>query len=140
MIEASFADSESAPALRRWSRTRQTDVAIIGGGLAGALAAVVLGRAGHRVTLLDRHAVYPSEFRVEKLAGHQIALLRRLGLLDVIAPVATRYDEVVNVRRGQIIDRTYGEQYGILYSDLVKVARNEMPSSVEVVIDRVVDI
>lgn len=42
------------------------DIAIVGGGLAGSLAAAVLARAGHRVALVDKRAVHPDEFRVEK--------------------------------------------------------------------------
>src|SRR4051812_12247540 len=121
-------------------RVLQTDIAVVGGGLAGSLAAVVLGRAGYRVALVDRHAVYPSEFRVEKLAGDQVSLLRRLGLIDSVAAKANRYDEVVNVRRGRVIDRSYGEQYGILYNDLVALMREQIPSAVDMVVDRVVDV
>jgi len=122
------------------SARHEADVAIIGGGLAGSLAAAVLGRAGHRVTLIDRHAVYPPEFRVEKLAGDEIGLLRRLGLLDCIAASANRYEQVLNVRRGRVIDRTYGEQYGILYHDLVRTVREQIPSAVDLVVGRVTDV
>src|SRR5262245_22891085 len=121
-------------------RVRRTDVAIIGGGLAGSLAAVVLGRAGHDVTVIDRHAAYPAEFRVEKLAGPQVGLMHRLGLLDSIAAAASRYDQVVNVRHGRQIDRTHGAQYGIMYDDLVGIVRAQIPLSVPFVVDRVVEL
>ena len=121
-------------------RVRTTDIAIIGGGLAGSLVAVVLGRAGHDVTLVDRNAECPVEFRVEKLAGEQIGLMRRLGLLDSVATAATRYDQVINVRHGRLIDRTHGEQYGIMYADLVAAMRAQVPPSVPFVVDRVVEV
>jgi 2-polyprenyl-6-methoxyphenol hydroxylase-like FAD-dependent oxidoreductase len=130
--------SPSAP--NTSSHVRRADIAIIGGGLAGAAAASVLGREGYRVILIDRHSVYPAEFRVEKLAGDQIALLRRLKLLDCVAAAGTRYDQVVNIRHGRVIDRTYGEQYGILYGDIVKAVRGTIPDAVERVVDRVTDI
>ena len=47
------------------------EIAIVGGGLAGSLAAAMLGRAGRDVVLIDPHAVYPPDFRCEKLEqGH----------------------------------------------------------------------
>ncbi len=42
---------------------RHTDIAIVGGGLAGSTAAAMLGRAGFRVVLIDPHTVYPPDFR-----------------------------------------------------------------------------
>jgi heterodisulfide reductase subunit A-like polyferredoxin len=82
------------PARQVFGRLHQADVAIIGGGLSGAVAAVVLGRAGYRITLVDRHAVYPAEFRVEKIAGEQVELMRRLGLLDSVAAASTSFDQI----------------------------------------------
>ena len=67
------------------ARTIEADVAIVGGGLAGSLAAAVLTRAGYRIALIDKRTVYPDEFRVEKLGGQQVDILRRLGLLDAFA-------------------------------------------------------
>ncbi len=59
---------------------RQTDIAIIGGGLAGSLAAAMLGRAGADCVLIDPHETYPDDFRCEKLDGPQLAILRKTGL------------------------------------------------------------
>ena len=48
---------------------RYTDIAIIGGGLAGSTAAAMLGRAGISAVLIDPHPVYPFDLRCEKLSG-----------------------------------------------------------------------
>src|SRR3954469_1226667 len=80
------------------------DIAIVGGGLAGSLAAAVLARAGHRVVLIDKREVYPEEFRVEKLAGQQLDILRRLGFIDELAAAACHYGRVLNIRDGKVVD------------------------------------
>jgi 2-polyprenyl-6-methoxyphenol hydroxylase-like FAD-dependent oxidoreductase len=51
---------------------RQTDIAIVGGGLAGSLAAAMLGRAGYHAILIDPHPIYPPDFRCEKLDDEQM--------------------------------------------------------------------
>ena len=58
---------------------KYTDIAIIGGGLAGATAAAILGRAGVAAIMVDPHPSYPPDFRIEKLGGDgQIERLRKL--------------------------------------------------------------
>ena len=109
------------------------DVAIVGGGLSGTLAALVLAGSGHRLALIDRHDSRPPEFRVEKISGDQIGRLERLRLLDLVAGAATRFDAVTNMRGGRLVDRTLSPHYGILYPDLVSAARDRLPPSVEVV-------
>ena len=117
-----------------------TDIAIIGGGLGGTIAALVLGRAGHSVTLIDRSAVFPAEFRVEKLGGEQLVKLARLGLLDILAASSTRFDEFVNVRNGRVVDRTRARYHGIFYGDLVNAMRAALPANVRFIAGRVTEV
>ncbi|RAK60734.1 FAD-dependent monooxygenase [Phenylobacterium hankyongense] len=118
----------------------QADVVVVGGGLSGSLAAVLLGRAGYRVAFVDRHAVCPAQFRVEKIAGVQVELLRRMGLLDCLAAAGAPFVKVVNARRGRVLDETFGQHYGILYDDMVRVVREQLPPAVRFLVDRVVQI
>jgi 2-polyprenyl-6-methoxyphenol hydroxylase-like FAD-dependent oxidoreductase len=57
-------------------------VLIVGGGMAGSMLALVLGRAGVAVTLFDPHASPAPAFRAEKLVDDQVALIEKLGALD----------------------------------------------------------
>lgn len=113
------------------------DIAIVGGGLAGSLAAAVLARAGHHVALIDKRAVYPDAFRVEKIGGHQLAMLRKLGFLDALDNVACRYDRVLNIREGKVVDVSVGRAYGLAYADLVAMARSQLPDPFGLIVDEV---
>jgi 2-polyprenyl-6-methoxyphenol hydroxylase-like FAD-dependent oxidoreductase len=117
--------------------TIEADVAIVGGGLAGSLAAAVLARAGHRTVLVDKRAVHPDEFRVEKIGGHQLELLRKLGFLDALEDVACRYNQVLNIREGKVVDVSVGQAYGFPYADLVAMARRQSPNPTSLIVDEV---
>ena len=114
-----------------------TDVAIVGGGLAGSLAAAVLARAGHRIVLIDKRAVHPDEFRVEKIAGLQLDILRRLGFIRELEAVACSYDRVLNIREGKVVDVSVGQAYGLHYADLVAMARRLIPDPSSLIVDQV---
>lgn len=110
---------------------RQTDIAIIGGGLAGSLAAAMLGRAGIAAILVDPHHVYPPDFRIEKLSGDaQIDRFRRTGLADGVLRQATLDGENWIARFGLVLDRAPSRQYGLMYDALVNAVRAEIPDSV----------
>ncbi|MGT2439419.1 FAD-dependent oxidoreductase [Bradyrhizobium betae] len=113
------------------------DIAIVGGGLAGSLAAAVLARAGHRVALVDKRAVHPDEFRVEKIGGQQLEMFRKLDFLDALANVACRYDQVLNIREGKVVDVSIGRAYGLPYANLVAMARSQLPDPSSLIVDEV---
>lgn len=122
---------------RAGTETIATDIAIVGGGLAGSLAAAVLARAGHRVALVDKRAVHPEEFRVEKIGGQQLEMLRKLGFLHALESVACGYDRVLNIREGKVVDLSVGQAYGFSYADLVAMARGQLPDPSDLIVDEV---
>jgi 2-polyprenyl-6-methoxyphenol hydroxylase-like FAD-dependent oxidoreductase len=113
---------------------RYTDIAIVGGGLAGSTAAAMLGRAGISAILIDPHPVYRPDFRVEKLSGHQqIERFRKTGLAETILRSATHDGENWIARFGVLLDRKPSQQYGITYDAFVNAIRAEIPPATETI-------
>jgi 2-polyprenyl-6-methoxyphenol hydroxylase-like FAD-dependent oxidoreductase len=111
---------------------RYTDIAIIGGGLAGSTAAAMLGRAGISAILVDPNPVYPPDFRVEKLGGgDQLERFRKTGIAEAALRTATQGDENWIARFGYLLDKHPSRQFGILYDALVNAIRAEIPKQVE---------
>lgn len=110
---------------------RQTDILIVGGGLAGSLAAAMLGRKGISAVLVDPHEVYPAELRCEKLDAQQIAILTKTGLGDVLIPKTALAGELDVVRMDRLVDRKPGMQRGIMYDNMVNAIRGAIPAAVE---------
>jgi 2-polyprenyl-6-methoxyphenol hydroxylase-like FAD-dependent oxidoreductase len=109
---------------------RYTDVAIVGGGLAGSTAAAMLGRAGIPAILIDPHTSYPPELRCEKLGGEQLDLLRKTGLADATLRATTLDGEVWEARFGYVVARKASDQHGIMYDTLVNTVRGQIPRDV----------
>lgn len=109
----------------RWMR--RTDIAIIGGGLAGSMAAAMLARAGRDVVIIDPDKIYPWDFRCEKLDSSQIVALRKAGLADIVLPAATPIDHLWIARLGRFVHKRRNEQFGIYYDALVNKLRVEIP-------------
>ena len=112
---------------------RQTDIAVVGGGLAGSTAAAMLGRAGVAAVIVDPHAKYPPDLRSEKISTSQIELLRKTGLLDAALRAGRHDGEIWTARFGYLIDKKPSRQFGILYDALVNAIRGEIPASVELI-------
>jgi 2-polyprenyl-6-methoxyphenol hydroxylase-like FAD-dependent oxidoreductase len=112
---------------------RYTDIAIVGGGLAGSTAAVMLERAGVAAILIDPHRVYPPDLRCEKLDGRQVELLRKTGLADVVLRAATYDGSVWIARFGHLLDKKPSDQHGILYDTLVNTVRAQIRCEANIV-------
>ena len=111
---------------------KYTDIAIIGGGLAGSIAAAMLGRAGIAAVMIDPHVAYPSDFRVEKISGgEQIDRFRKTGLAESVLRSATHDGENWIARFGYLLDRRPSGQFGMMYDSLVNAVRAEIPPAVE---------
>ena len=120
---------------------RQTDIAIIGGGLAGSTAAAMLGRAGISSLLIDPHQTYPFDFRVEKLCGvEQLQRFAATGLADSVLRSATWSGQNWIARFGYLLDKTSNQQFGIMYDKLVAAIRAEISAPAQFVCDKVVDV
>jgi 2-polyprenyl-6-methoxyphenol hydroxylase-like FAD-dependent oxidoreductase len=109
---------------------RNTDIAIVGGGLAGSAAAAMLGRAGIDAVLIDPHRIHPNDFRCEKLDASQVLLLCKTGLAEAVLRAATPDLELSIVRLGRLVETRPNRQNGILYDDLVNTVRAQIPTSV----------
>ena len=119
---------------------RYTDVAIIGGGLAGSTAAAMLGRAGVPAILIDPHPIYPPELRCEKIGGEQIDLLRRTGLGEPTLRATTLDGEVWEARFGYVVAQKPSDQHGIMYDTLVNTVREQIPPGTESIFAKVTSI
>jgi 2-polyprenyl-6-methoxyphenol hydroxylase-like FAD-dependent oxidoreductase len=120
---------------------RYTDIAVVGGGLAGSTTAGMLGRAGISAILINPHPVYPPDFRVEKLSGHeQIERFHKTGLADATLQSATLDSENWIARSGYLLDKKPSQQYGILYDRLINVIRAQIPGDVESIYAKVTSI
>lgn len=108
---------------------RRLNIAVVGFGSAGAVAAILLARAGHRVTVFDQAAkLLPVGAGVLlQPVGQQV--LARMGLLDAVAATAERVDEVhaVTHRRRDLVRLRYADHapdacaYGVHRGDLFTV-------------------
>jgi 2-polyprenyl-6-methoxyphenol hydroxylase-like FAD-dependent oxidoreductase len=106
---------------------RYTDIAIVGGGLAGSTAAAMLGRTGIAALLIDPHEVYPFDFRVEKLSGAtQLDRFAMTGLAEAVLPSATHDGENWIARFGYLLDKPPSRQYGIMYDELIGAIRAQI--------------
>ena len=120
---------------------RYTDIAIIGGGLAGSTAAAMLGRAGIPPSCLIRIKSIPFDFRVEKLSGDdQSRDSFKTGIAESVLRSATHDGENWIARAGYLLDKRPSQQYGIMYEALIKAIRAEIRRPAEMVFAKAVSI
>ncbi len=120
---------------------RCIDVTIVGGGLAGSLAAAMLGRAEISTVVIDPHEKYPFDFRVEKIGNAlQLKRLAETGMANTVLQSTTHDGENWVARRGHLLEKMPSHQHGIAYDDLVNAIRAEIRSPVETIYGKVASI
>ncbi|MBN8920487.1 MAG: FAD-dependent monooxygenase [Rhizobiales bacterium] len=119
---------------------QRTDVAIIGAGTAGTLAAAILGRAGYATALIDPATRFGPDFRCEKLEDAHVGALQKAGFLADVLPAARRYDTIWIARQGYLVEKRPRTEYGIDYPALVNTMRNMLAGTVSVIGDKVVGV
>ena len=119
---------------------KYTDIAIIGGGLAGSTAAAMLGRAKIPIVLIDPHQTYPFDFRVEKISGdEQLDRFYQTEIADSVLRSATHDGENWIARFGYLLDKKPSRQYGIMYDALIGAVRAEIAAPAEIIYAKVTD-
>ncbi len=116
------------------------DIVVIGAGLSGSLAAIVLYRCGFQVTVIDRYASYPAEFRAEQLVGSQIRSLSKIGLETDFIAGARLVPRARNFSLGKQLSSVLAPHLGMPYQDIVQALRNTIPNGVRRIVGRVTDI
>lgn len=119
------------PGLPGTSQANYRDIIVVGAGLAGTTAAIVLGRQGHQVMLVDPRTACPPVFKAEKIEPDQVRMLRKLGLMDHLLPHAQRIKEIQACFNGRVFGTSQTEQYGLYYNEMVNALRAAIPSTVE---------
>lgn len=119
---------------------RAFDVAVVGAGLAGSIAATMLSRAGHTVAIVDPHKAYPDDFRCEKFDAGQMRVLEKTGLGETVAAAATHDRSVWVSLLGRLAEKRPSDQMGFDYGPLVNRLRAELPPAVAQVHGKVTSI
>ncbi len=106
---------------RRADRTERVEIAIVGGGLAGAALATRLARTGRSVTVLERMPSWRWRAAGVFASPAAVAALRRLGMSEpALAEMARPIPAMrVETPRGTTFRLTYGaDQAGSLPDDM----------------------
>ncbi len=119
------------------TETIQTDVAIVGGGIAGSTAAVLLQNAGIKAVLIDPHAVLPKDFRCEKFNRDQMEMLERIGIADNIYSACTPIEDIWIARQGKLVNKMHYPHYGFSYETAINSIREYLEGTEKLVLGKV---
>ncbi|OWA01460.1 oxidoreductase [Streptomyces sp. CS159] len=133
------------------SETTSLRVLVAGGGIAGHALAYWLVRAGHRVTVRERHPDLRATGAQIDLRGQGIEAVRRMGLLDTVRgklvdEAGVAFLDVRGRPRATLMANTSGRgrqsltsEYEIMRGDLVRILHEATGDDVEYVYGTSVD-
>jgi 2-polyprenyl-6-methoxyphenol hydroxylase-like FAD-dependent oxidoreductase len=104
--------------------------------MAGSTAAAMLAQRGIDAVMVDPHAVYPADFRCEKLDQSQLALLAKTEVGGHLLGAATVSSELWVARRGRVVDRLASRQVDAAYDTMVNAMRRGIGGSVAVILGK----
>ncbi len=116
------------------------DVAIVGAGLAGSLAANMIANAGFSTVLIDPFHPFRPDFRCEKLEPAHVEAMEKTGIADQVLAAARRYGGIWIGRNGMLVEKRAITEYGIDYAALVNTVRGLLPGNVAFLHDKVTGI
>jgi 2-polyprenyl-6-methoxyphenol hydroxylase-like FAD-dependent oxidoreductase len=122
------------------SSVEHFDVVIVGAGFAGLSLAHGLAGRDLEIAIVDKRDSYPNLFRAEKIEPRQAESMRRLGTLEMRAPLAGPIGKTLNVSGDKVETFDTVEQYGIAYGDTVNNLKRQLPADIRVITDTVSDI
>lgn len=103
------------------------DVAVVGAGYAGSLAALKAAELGLRVGVFDARDEYPDNFRAEKLETDQYEALERLGAIHLVRPEGSaRIDEVISFQGNKRRSVKHHKHRGMDYRATVNSFRDAL--------------
>lgn len=116
------------------------EVVVVGGGMAGATVAAMLGDRGVDCALLDYGKVSRPDFRCEKVDAEQLDRLAKCGLGGTLDAVGTINSTIWVGRGGRVVEARRYRQLTAPYSDMVQAMRDRVGGSARLVAAKAVRI
>ena len=118
----------------------EVEVAIVGAGMAGTTLAMVLGKAGRKVALIDPRRVHHDEFRAEKIDMDQMLLFEKLGLDAMVKRLVTSTTDTHVFRLGQLFAHEKKQEFTFSYGALINGLRDALPPQVPLTVGKVTEV
>ena len=108
------------------NQNRRYDVIIVGGGIAGSVAAWTFSRQGLSIAMVDEREMAAPFFRAERISSLAIADMRGLGLGDLIDDVAIPLETTAVIKGAKIQRITEEVDYSVPLHQLVNQIRESL--------------